>query len=291
MAYLRSDSVFVFDDVEFGFLRRSVGATLEEDININFGPWDIPGFTAQDRVTYDMGQNISASFAWLMFGTDLTIDEEGNLTGGRLTGVAPRGTDLQTGTDDFGDNLITGFDISAVDFQAAVDTRTFADDKVLLRAMFAGDDVIELSRRNDKMLAGSGNDSVTGGNGNDTLAGDAGNDSLAGGQGNDVMYGGAGRDRLGGGTGADTLNGGRGNDRLSGDGGTDVFDFSISDGNDRIIGFDPDQDSIRLDDGAAGLNPIVTDITGGAQVIWGGTTIAIAGITAADLDSGNLFVV
>ncbi|HET7717590.1 MAG TPA: hypothetical protein VFK86_18355, partial [Bauldia sp.] len=58
-----------------------------------------------------------------------------------------------------------------------------------------------------------------------------------------------------GGGGRDTLNGGRGNDMLAGETGRDGFLFSVAPGKadcDRILGFRPDKDEIRLDSDAFG---------------------------------------
>ena len=81
-----------------------------------------------------------------------------------------------------------------------------------------GDDLIDLTST-DYALA-SGHMQLNGGEGNDTLWAAQGNDTLDGGEGNDVLFGGSGDDQLIGGAGAD------------------IFEFTITSGNDTITDYD-----------------------------------------------------
>ena len=93
------------------------------------------------------------------------------------------------------------------------------------------------------------NDILAGDARHNTLTGLAGDDTLYGGPGggDDMLNGGTGQDRLFGGQGNDTLIGGPGDDHLAGGAGADIFVFSPDSGNDQVIGFNPDEDMIRLD--------------------------------------------
>ena len=102
-----------------------------------------------------------------------------------------------------------------------------------------------LNDGNDIMSGGEGNDGLYGESGDDFLNGDA---FVEGANGNSIAIG-NGNDSLYGGTGNDTLQGGAGSDTLSGGDGFDTFQFNtVLDGSfDRIIDFNPTQDSIQLD--------------------------------------------
>ncbi len=93
-----------------------------------------------------------------------------------------------------------------------------------------------------------GNDVIEGLGGNDRLVGQQGNDRILGGDGRDKLLGGGGKDELLGGNGRDTLNGGKGNDHLTGGTGADRFVFRKNFDTDRIVDFQDDLDTIRLDD-------------------------------------------
>ena len=98
----------------------------------------------------------------------------------------------------------------------------------------------------------------------DTIDGAAGKDILRGGAGNDSLIGGAGNDTIYGGEGSDTLWGGKGNDYLYGNDGEDVFIYKPGEGIDRIFGYNPQYDTIKLLSGkvdnaeAAGTDVVFT---------------------------------
>ena len=74
------------------------------------------------------------------------------------------------------------------------------------------------------------------------------NDKLNGGEGPDLLFGLDGDDDINAGAGADIISGGPGDDMLTGGEGADIFAFAnIDNGIDRIIDFDPREDSIMLD--------------------------------------------
>jgi RTX calcium-binding nonapeptide repeat (4 copies) len=82
--------------------------------------------------------------------------------------------------------------------------------------------------------------------GDDVLGAGRGDDLAFGGSGNDRLWGGAGNDTTWGGPGRDLLVGGAGNDQLLGGSGPDTFHFHDGGGADRIEGFLPGTDLIRI---------------------------------------------
>ncbi len=112
---------------------------------------------------------------------------------------------------------------------------------------------------NDALSGLAGNDVLDGGWGNDRIWGGFGNDKLYGSLGNDMLMGESGSDALKGGDDNDTLWGGEGNDNLTGGEGADIFVFdtkpSKGGNRDKIIDFDPAEDTIWLD------NAVFTKLT------------------------------
>jgi hypothetical protein len=89
---------------------------------------------------------------------------------------------------------IEGFQYSAVDISAAIQSPSRTDDFQIIGAILNGSDNFVLSNGSDFMDGYSGDDLLFGGGGNDTLLGNAGNDTLSGGAGNDALDGGTGKD-------------------------------------------------------------------------------------------------
>ncbi len=110
-----------------------------------------------------------------------------------------------------------------------------------------GGDILKGGKGFDKLFGNAGSDRLEGGLGQDALWGGIGNDKLFGNGWADTLQGGKGRDVLWGGKGRDVLNGGLGNDKLTGGVGQDVFVFKNNGGQDRIMDFQDDIDTIRLD--------------------------------------------
>lgn len=110
-----------------------------------------------------------------------------------------------------------------------------------------GEDIGASSGGNDDIRGQGGDDTVYAGAGNDTVDGGNGADLIYGGDGADNLWGSEGRDTLDGGDGNDTLGGGAGDDVLAGRAGADVFFFRAGGGNDVIVDFENDVDTLRLD--------------------------------------------
>jgi Ca2+-binding RTX toxin-like protein len=125
---------------------------------------------------------------------------------------------------------------------------------------------------NDHLFGGAGADALFGGNGHDVLKGGKGRDTTWGSRSStnaDELDGGAGNDRLFGQSGADTLDGGAGNDRLKGGGGRDTFVFN--DGQDRVLDFADDVDTITLDASTLGMDMTVAEVVAMGRVVDGDT--------------------
>jgi Ca2+-binding RTX toxin-like protein len=184
----------------------------------------------------------------------------------------------------------------------------------------AGADTFDGGGGDDRLLGGLGDDVLFGGAGHDLLEGGAGRDTLTGGAGADTLFGDAGPDALFGGagddwlgarlsaldglpeaSGADTLAGGVGADtlvasmdstarlHLGSDSDPDVVLFFLSPTRryaegaaDRILGFDPAQDVIHVENS---LNRDVALVIGGAPTNLGGQAAVFY-----DLGTGRLFL-
>ena len=157
-----------------------------------------------------------------------------------------------------GNSYFGGFTIAA-DFTDALGNRGRESGVIIENATGgSGDDNITGNGVSNKLLGRSGADEIDGLRGHDTLRGGSGNDTLDGGRGNDTLLGNADRDKLIGGNGSDILRGGSGNDvvngtrgnldKMWGQGGRDAFIYRDGFGADRIMDFEDNRDTIRLDD-------------------------------------------
>ena len=129
----------------------------------------------------------------------------------------------------------------------------------------SGDDLIDLTSLSLSLV--DDNFSIYGEAGNDILWAAQGNDVLDGGEGNDVLFGGAGDDQLIGGAGAD------------------IFEFTISAGNDTITDYDISAgDVIRFYTRSGEVEDGVTATLSDGLITWQAdaqhqVSIAIAGVT------------
>lgn len=110
---------------------------------------------------------------------------------------------------------------------------------------------------------------------NDRITGTRGDDTILGLKGNDVLRGGAGNDVLSGGEGRDTLTGGGGSNHF-------VLAPSARD-RDIITDFNPDQDKIRLDQGASFFGLKVTSQSDRTIIHRNGQPLSILLNTSTDL--------
>ena len=79
-----------------------------------------------------------------------------------------------------------------------------------------GNDIVDGSAGNDRLIGYIGADTLHGGDGDDWVAGSKGHDTLFGGDGDDTIIGGSGSDEIQAGPGHDTIHGNDGNDTLDG---------------------------------------------------------------------------
>ena len=105
---------------------------------------------------------------------------------------------------------------------------------------FDGKDYIQGFNDADVIYGGKGDDTIQGGEGSDTIFGQDGNDFLFGDSGSNLVFGGGGN-ALYGGKGDDHLYGSSDSDVLDGGPGHDVFD--CGEGVDRIVDFNPQEDT------------------------------------------------
>lgn len=108
-----------------------------------------------------------------------------------------------------------------------------------------GADIIFGNGGADILHGNSGDDEIFGGLGRDRIHGGSGDDKLYGGKGDDVLYGGSGDDLIYGGSGNDLIYGMKGNDILFGGTGNDEFIFSNLSGFDKIMDYNPLEDTIK----------------------------------------------
>ncbi len=173
----------------------------------------------------------------------------------------------------------------------------------------AGNDTLQGGEGDDILAGGAGRDSLDGGAGRDLvsytdatagvladlanaavnrgdalgdrylgvedIAGSAHADTLAGDAGQNAITGGGGHDSLAGRDGDDTLAGGAGNDTLGGGAGADMFLFH--EGQDVILDFTDDQDSIVVDASVWGGAPLaMPDLLNAATMTATGLILALA---------------
>jgi Ca2+-binding RTX toxin-like protein len=130
----------------------------------------------------------------------------------------------------------------------------------------AGDDILSGGEGADRLYGGDGTDVLKGGEGRDVSWDSIDHDDADAAANADMLNGGAGDDRLHGQSGADVLNGGAGDDRMTGGGGRDTFVFV--EGDDVILDFTDNVDSIQLDGSALGVGT-VDEVMALGQIIDG----------------------
>ena len=153
-------------------------------------------------------------------GSSLSVDSEGQLTGGTITGYVEH---YLNGDDQTTIWMLQGIAVVATEVWNAARTTDTNDDFALLNRALAGNDSFYLSAWGDLASGRGGDDTLLGRGGDDILTGDLGNDHLLGGPGADILYGDAGHDLQRGHGGNDFLNLDAGNDRLEGGLGRDTL--------------------------------------------------------------------
>ncbi len=150
-----------------------------------------------------------------------------------------------------------------------------------------GNDTLDGNSGSDTLAGGGAQDVLNGGINNDLLNGDGGNDTLNAGNGSDTLFGDGGNDRLFGNAGSDVLNGGLGDDILHGGIGADTFQFAAGDGNDLVLDFQNNIDTLQLDLGLfTETSAAQVDLRNYASVVSGNLVLTFA--TGDTLTINNL---
>jgi hypothetical protein len=129
-------------------------------------------YTYEDTldVIYYSGEYASALFG----GFDLTIDQNGNLIGGTVTGYLQG---LYSGTTPIAWWGIENFTYSAAGMYNSALTSSTTDDYSIISSILSGSDQFYLSNYSDHVNGYAGNDYFYGGAGKDTLDGGSGTDT------------------------------------------------------------------------------------------------------------------
>ncbi|WP_424968784.1 serine hydrolase [Dinoroseobacter sp. S375] len=225
----------------------------------NFDPSDesftIAGTAAEISLTEDEDAPGGPVTVFELGNASLTFEGGlGDLDTGRFT--FSDGSTLSIGTD--GQDLIDVLR-HAPDAAHGDNQLIGGEGNDLLRGGY-GNDKIDGGEGRDVIRGRDGDDSISGGAGDDFLRGEVGNDRIdggdgsdlvRGGQGDDMLSGGHGDDRIRGGDGDDVIDGGTGRDFMWGGEGADNFVFREDSGQDRIFGFNTEED--QLDFSETGL--------------------------------------
>ncbi|MEL6203887.1 MAG: calcium-binding protein [Pseudomonadota bacterium] len=222
----------------------------------------ILGTDVDDLLTGDDGQNIfrpglgNDTVLGLGGGdTILGVAGDDSMHGGAGNDFAMGGKGKDTLSGGAGDDTVLGGAAADVVEGRTGDDRLSGGQGADTVLGGAGDDTLRGEIGNDELNGGAGNDLIFGGKKADTLIGGAGDDTLHGQRdddlvmgwgGNDLLTGERGRDTLNGGAGNDTVDGGTWRDTLEGGAGSDTFVFGLGYGQDVIVDFEDDTDTIRL---------------------------------------------
>lgn len=120
-------------------------------------------------IANDSGQSRELDF----FGSGFQLNADGDVIAGTVTGMGeftPQGSYFLW--------TLSGISLSAVALYNASETPSTDDDRALLSAALAGNNVITLSPQSDRMSGFDGADVITGGMGSDILSGGGGGDTF-----------------------------------------------------------------------------------------------------------------
>ncbi len=173
---------------------------------------------------------------------DITVDL--NKNGTQNTGEGKdKFSKIENITTDRGDDRLTGNKYDNV-FDAGRGNDTVNGSRGNDTIIFSDDNKVTLNLgRSGTQNTGYGKDKIK--NIENVISGD-GRDKLTGSRADNSLDSGGGNDRLDGGKGDDTLAGGTGKDVLKGGSGEDVFRFFSGDGNDRILDFKDNVDTLVI---------------------------------------------
>ena len=277
-----SNSATDFANLDFSTAFQGSGAVSSAAYSSVFAP-------GADTIVTVTGLGQTAT----LMGTGFTFDAGGMLTGGTILGLEV----WETGT--FDQNvMISYFSLEVVDFLAVAATATLADDAVLARHLFRGNDQWNGSTESDLIVMGGGKDHYMDGDFGtfDTVFGGAGDDyiegfdggRLVGGTGNDVVVNYFTLGRLRGGAGDDTLQGGSDHDVMTGGSGADRFLFRSGQGHDVVRDFAQGEDKLVMVDFAASMADLSIWQQGSdTRIGFGVGSVLLKGIDSATLTESD----
>jgi Ca2+-binding RTX toxin-like protein len=242
---------------------NATSVTITEDTN----------WAADWKTAYSFDQ------ARTMTSTDVAIIGA-TISANEMTSVAVNSSDV--------DVTYNGFTLKITGITKLAGTELVFDDGTLVKL---GDATASDTMLGSNIISTTSGDYLSGSGGNDVIRGLAGTDKLFGGIGSDILYGGNGADTIQGDAGNDLLYGG---DSSANDGAIDTFNYTKSivggEGNDLIVGFNPNQDIIHFIGGtgigtdvnvaASGSNTVVT-LT---HATSGTTKITLIGVLSSAID-------
>ena len=144
-----------------------------------------------------------------------------------------------------------------------VDAAGFIGESITVNASgLTGNNFLRFNPDDTTLFGGA--DSVTGGDSSDVLRGNLGNDTLRGGGGNDLLSGGDGLDSLEGGTGGDQIFGGNADDAIDAGGGADIITGGSGGDVITLTETTAAADQVRftgINDGSVDINATVSELT------------------------------
>ncbi|MEO8244541.1 MAG: calcium-binding protein [bacterium] len=297
MAYVTFSTAFDAGRVDFhqAFKGLTLPITLPpQSLTIPALSLDLLGVTADLKEQHiDIDETVVVRFGadqqLTMGGSGLDPTWAGRPTAGTISLLSMSGTAAPF--------LAVGLDLDGAVFGAAAASSSISDDAAVMRAVFAGNDLVRLSGGNDLVDTGPGRDliidsagadTIRAGDGGDLVAAGSGDDLVAGGAGRDILLGAGGADRLSGGARGDILSAGPGDDTLTGGNGSDVFIFTTGDGADLLRDFSVVHDQILITGSATSLNDLtLTQHGSSARITFDDVTITLRHVDPHSLTDAN----
>jgi subtilisin family serine protease len=256
--------------------------TMDNGLTWVFGVVSLQGYSSagqwkvvfEDTVTGETGSVSDASITF--FGAQATTDTIFTFTDDFRMLEAKEGSrsiidDLDGGTDWLNFAAMTG-NIN-LDMQAGgevlrgakvIASLSLGADEFENAIMGDGKNKVTGNALDNEIHAMRGNDKIRAGDGADVAYGDDGDDVVGGGGGHDTLWGGGGDDKLIGNT---------GNDRLAGGTGADTFVFKANFSKDKIMDFEDNVDTLKLDDVLWGGGKTAAQVVDQYATVSGGNTI------------------
>lgn len=229
---------------------------------------------------------VHAPVAPLFTGHLTATDADGQTLSFQMVGAAPQGVRIDpdgafyvtANASDLalpiGQSRVVTFQYRATDGDAFSATKTVT---VTLEGQTPRGQAIDGNQHPNLLVGTAGGDTLRGYQNNDILLGGAGDDRLIGDQDTDLLNGGSGNDTLDGGVGKDILIGGGGNDWLIGGSSQDVFVFDPASGDDVIVDFKPNNDTLQFNAAMFGADASYAGIMSHARQVGANVEISYMG--------------